>query len=104
MTLDELYDFLDEYVPTVREEIKKAEEFVAPLEAKYTCTKELVNLDTDLEILQARLNRLIQAMLGKGQPDLLKEAGAIRRHLREVQRKHDEIHAMASTVENANGD
>lgn len=104
MTLDELYDFLDEYVPTVREEIKKAEEFVAPLENKFTCTKELVNLDTDLEILQARLNRLIQALLGKGQPELLKQAGALRRHLREVQRKQGEIHALASTIEGANGD
>lgn len=104
MTLDELYDFLDGYVPTVREEIKKAEEFVAPLEARFTCTRELVNLDTDLEIVQARLHRLIQAMLGRGEPDLLKQAGALRRHLREVQKKQAEVHALASTLEGANGD
>lgn len=73
MTLDEMYDFLDGYVPAVWEEIRKAEEFVAPLEARFTCTKSLVNLDTYLEIIQARLNRLIQAMLGKGEPELLKE-------------------------------
>lgn len=104
MTLDELYDFLDGYVPTVREEIKKAEEFVAPLEAKFTCTRELVNLDTDLEIVQARLHRLIQALLGKGEPDLLKQVCALRKHLREVQKKQAEVHALASTIENANGD
>lgn len=104
MTLDEMYDFLDVYVPAVLEEIRKAEEFITPLEARFTCTKELVNLDTDLEIIQARLNRLIQAMLGKGQPELLKEAGALRRYLREIQRKQDEIHALASTLEDANGD
>lgn len=104
MTLDELYDFLDEYVPTVREEIRKAEEFVAPLEARFACTRELANLDTDLEIMQARLHRLIQALLGKGEQDLLKQVCALRKHLREVQRKHGKIHAMASTIENANGD
>lgn len=104
MTLDELYDFLDGYVPTVREEIKKAEEFVAPLEAKFTCTRELVNLDTDLEIIQARLHRLIMALLGKGEPEALKRAITLRQHLAKVKTKQDEIHALASTLEGANGD
>lgn len=104
MTLDELYDFLDGYVPTVREEIRKAEEFVAPLEDKFACNKELVNLDMDLKIVQTRIYRLIQALLGKGEPDLLKQVCALRKHLREVQKKQSEIHALASTIEGANGD
>ena len=104
MTLDELYDFLDGYVPTVREEIKKAEEFVSPLEARFTCTRELVNLDTDLEIIQARLHRLIMALLGKGEPEALKRAITLRQHLAKVKTKQDEIHALASTLEGANGD